>query len=104
MDIENLSSDNPLSDDEDYGCDVFEDEDDINAASTSDNAINICHNNLEIINDVTQRSSLLDKNERECFISELRHWAIKYKICLSAINDLFRILRKYISPGKKVYI
>jgi hypothetical protein len=36
-------------------------------------------------------------NEREGFISELRHWAIKYKICLNAINDLFWILRKHIS-------
>ncbi|XP_039308737.1 uncharacterized protein LOC120358464 [Solenopsis invicta] len=103
---ENVSLDNdpdndPLSDDEDnyYDCDMFEDDEDlnINATGTIDSTINECSNNLEIVNNAIPRSSLLNKSEREGFILELRHWAIKYKICLNAISDLFQILKKHIS-------
>lgn len=95
INVEDLSLiSNPLSDDTDYYSSnnvLDEDENNLNAASTIDNNLQ-----LETINDVTPSSSLLGKNEREGLMSELRHWAIKYKICLNAIGDFFRILRKYI--------
>ena len=94
IDVINKSLDNdPLSDNKDnnyYDCDDTYEDEDITVGITDSE----CSNNLKIINSAIPKFSLLSTNEREGFISDLRHWAIKYKICLNAISNLFWILRK----------
>lgn len=103
-DIDSFDADftsNPFSDDEDSV--GFEDENEIledgNEILEDENEI-LESNNLvrdsSTISEVEPSHNLLTEDESSGLMSELRHWAIKYKICLNALADLFRIFKKYI--------